>query len=108
MTLRQWLVAPVASLVMGLPSTVSAVSPTVAELVQMIQQHHPEYLAMQARTDQVGGERDEAGAAFDLSVVQESYIRPSGYYDGAYAEQRLVQPAKSLNAQVFGSYRISM
>ena len=107
MTLRQWLVAPVASLVMGLPSTVSAVSPTVAELVQMIQQHHPEYLAMQARTDQVGGERDEAGAAFDLSVVQESYIRPSGYYDGAYAEQRLVQPLKSLNAQVFGSYRIS-
>ena len=98
---------PLTVLAIGLSPIVLAASPTVAELVQMMQRHHPEYLAIQARTDQVGGERDEAEATFDLNLAQETYARPSGYYDGAYAEQRIVQPLQAMNARVFGSYRIS-
>lgn len=82
-------------------------SPGVQELVTSLSRHHPEYLAMLSRTEQVAGEQTEADAAFDLRVVQETYVRPSGYYDGAYAKQTVVQPIGDMNAQVFGSYRLS-
>ena len=100
---QQWLLAPL--LVWG--SWAHAASPTVQELVAAIQSHHPEYLATLARTEQVAGERLEAEAAFDVRLVQDTYARSSGYYDGSYAEQSVIQPIQSMNAEVFGSYRIS-
>ena len=110
---QQWRLAPlvIASLViaplLAWGSWTHAASPTVQELVAAIQRHHPEYLATLARTEQVAGERLEADAAFDVRLVQDTYARSSGYYDGSYAEQRVIQPIQSMNAEVFGSYRIS-
>jgi len=110
---QQWRLAPlvIASLViaplLAWGSWAHAASPTVQELVAAIQRHHPEYLATLARTEQVAGERLEAEAAFDVRLVQDTYARSSGYYDGSYAEQRVIQPIQSMNAEVFGSYRIS-
>ena len=110
---QQWRLAPlvIASLViaplLAWGSWAHAASPTVQELVAAIQRHHPEYLATLARTEQVAGERLEADAAFDVRLVQDTYARSSGYYDGSYAEQRVIQPIQSMNAEVFGSYRIS-
>ena len=110
---QQWRLAPlvIASLViaplLAWGSWAHAASPTVQELVAAIQRHHPEYLATLARTEQVAGERLEADAAFDVRLVQDTYARSSGYYDGNYAEQRVIQPIQSMNAEVFGSYRIS-
>lgn len=110
---QQWRLAPlvIASLViaplLAWGSWTHAASPTVQELVAAIQRHHPEYLATLARTEQVAGERLEAEAAFDVRLVQDTYARSSGYYDGSYAEQRVIQPIQSMNAEVFGSYRIS-
>lgn len=97
LTLVGWLVA----------ATAEAASPTVTELVSAIQRNHPEFMATVARTEQVAGEQIEADAAFDLRVVQETKVRPLGYYDGLYAEQQVIQPLGPLNAEVFGSYRIS-
>ena len=110
---QQWRLAPlvIASLViaplLAWGSWTHAASPTVQELVAAIQRHHPEYLATLARTEQVAGERLEADAALDVRLVQDTYARSSGYYDGSYAEQRVIQPIQSMNAEVFGSYRIS-
>ena len=110
---QQWRLAPlvIASLViaplLAWGSWTHAASPTAQELVAAIQRHHPEYLATLARTEQVAGERLEAEAAFDVRLVQDTYARSSGYYDGSYAEQRVIQPIQSMNAEVFGSYRIS-
>jgi len=110
---QQWRLAPlfIASLsitpLLAWGSWTHAASPTVQELVAAIQRHHPEYLATLARTEQVAGERLEAEAAFDVRLVQDTYARSSGYYDGSYAEQRVIQPIQSMNAEVFGSYRIS-
>ena len=105
---QQWRLAPlVIAPLLAWGSWAHAASPTVQELVAAIQRHHPEYLATLARTEQVAGERLEAEAAFDVRLVQDTYARSSGYYDGSYAEQRVIQPIQSMNAEVFGSYRIS-
>lgn len=100
-------VLPLAVAMSGWSTALLAASPTVPELVFMIQRYHPEFLALQARTDQVAGERDEADAAFDLRIAQDTYARGSGYYDGTYLAQRIEQPLPSMNARVFGSYRLS-
>lgn len=96
-----------AALLASLSAPVLAASPTVEDLVGALSQHHPEYYATLMRIQQVAGERDEADAQFDLRVVQETKLRPSGYYDGNYAEQSIIQPLGPLNAEVFGTYRIS-
>ena len=88
-------------------TTALAQPPNVTEFVSALIQRHPEFLATRARTDQAASVREEADAQFDLRLVQETYVRPSGYYDGRYAEQGIVQPLGPMNAEVFGSYRIS-
>lgn len=102
-----WLLWPTLTVTLCWCSALSAASPTVGELVLMMQRYHPEYLAQQARTEQIGSERDQADAAFDLRLVQDTYARTSGYYDGTYLEQQIVQPLASMNAQVFGRYRLA-
>lgn len=84
-----------------------AESPSVEELVETLSRHHPEYLATISRAQQAAGEREEAEAQFDLRLTQETYVRPSGYYDGRYAEQGIIQPLGPLNAELFGTYRVS-
>jgi outer membrane protein TolC len=82
-------------------------APGVDQLVSTLSTKHPEALAAQSRTQQAEGRRSVADAAFDLRVAQTTDIRSSGYYDGRVADQRMVQPLKPLNAEVFGAYRIS-
>jgi len=88
-------------------ATGSELAPTVDQLVSSISTQHPEALAAQSRTEQADGRRSVADAAFDLRVAQTTDIRSSGYYDGRVADQRMVQPLKAFNAEVFGAYRIS-
>lgn len=82
-------------------------APTVKDLVTAIVQHHPEFRVSLARTAQAEGLQQLADAAFDTRILQESLVRPTGYYDGAYAKQSVVQPIAAMNGEIFGSYRIS-
>ena len=82
-------------------------APSVEVLVAQLTARHPEALAAQSRTDRALGRQQIADAAFDLRVTQSTNIRPSGYYDGRVADQRLVQPLKPFNAEVFSGYRLS-
>jgi len=84
-----------------------AAPPNVTEFVAALIRNPPGFLATRARTEQAAGARDEADAQFDLRFVQETYVRPSGYYDGRYAEQGIIQPLGAMNAEVFGTYRIA-
>ncbi len=83
------------------------VAPTVRQLVEGIVKHHPEFQASMARTDQAAGLQQVADAAFDARIVQNTAVRTSGYYDGSYAKQSIVQPIAAMNAELFGSYRIA-
>ena len=84
-----------------------AVPPPIPQFVQVMLSQHPEYGAAAARTEQVAGEQDQARAAFDLRFEQDTQIRTSGYYDGMFAEQGVVQPLGDFGAEVFGKYKIS-
>ncbi|MEE4537771.1 MAG: TolC family protein [Erythrobacter sp.] len=55
-----------------------------------------------ARADQL-----EADGAFDLILEGEYYDRYTGTFSGGFAEVEARQPLGPLNAQVFGSYRVS-
>lgn len=94
-------------MVVCIEPTVAELAPGVDQLVSTLSTQHPEALAAQSRTQQAEGRRSVADAAFDLRVAQTTDIRSSGYYDGRVADQRMVQPLKPLNAEVFGAYRIS-
>ena len=106
--LRRWLA--VALICGALPQVTlaeMASTPTVPDLVAFLNTHHPEYQSAVTRTGRIAQERETADAQFDLQLVQETYLRPSGYYDGGYAEQTIIQPIGPMNAQVFGTYRYS-
>lgn len=94
-------------MVVCIKATGADLAPGVDQLVSTLSTQHPEALAAQSRTQQAEGRRSVADAAFDLRVAQTTDIRSSGYYDGRVADQRMVQPLKPLNAEVFGAYRIS-
>ena len=94
-------------MVVCMKATGAELAPGVDQLVSTLSTQHPEALAAQSRTQQAEGRRSVADAAFDLQVAQTTDIRSSGYYDGRVADQRMVQPLKPLNAEVFGAYRIS-
>lgn len=94
-------------MVVCIEATGAELAPGVDQLVSTLSTQHPEALAAQSRTQQAEGRRSVADAAFDLRVAQTTDIRSSGYYDGRVADQRMVQPLKPLNAEVFGAYRIS-
>ncbi len=83
------------------------IAPTVQQLVEGIVRHHPEFRATLARTDQAAGLQQVADAAFDARIVQDTAVRASGYYDGSYAKQSIVQPIAAMNGELFGSYRIA-
>jgi len=80
---------------------------TISELIASIRQHHPAILAAMARTQGEFYRREEAGTVFDPIIKQDTLTRPSGYYDGLYAEQTVIKPLQTMNAEVFGKYRIS-
>jgi outer membrane protein TolC len=96
-----------ALMVVCIKATGDELAPGVDQLVSTLSTQHPEAMAAQSRTQQAEGRRSVADAAFDLRVAQTTDIRSSGYYDGRVADQRMVQPLKPLNAEVFGAYRIS-
>jgi len=79
----------------------------IPEFVSNLVSRHPESAAVAARTDQIAGQQNEANAAFDPSLSQATQVRTSGYYDGLFAEQGVLQPLGSLGAEVYGKYKIS-
>jgi len=85
----------------------SAHALTVDELVTSIKQSHPALQAAQARSERAHFHQDEAAAAFDTRLEQQTQARPSGYYDGLYLDQAVIKPLQFMNAEVFGRYRIS-
>lgn len=95
-----------AALLFMAPPAMSA-PPPIPEFVEGMLSRHPEFGAATARTEQIAGERAEAQAAFDLRLEQDTQVRTSGYYDGLFAEQGVVQPLGRFGAEVFGKYKIS-
>jgi len=87
------------------PATAAAL--TLSELIGDIRENHPRYLAASAKTDGVFASIEEASALFDPTISQNAFARSEGYYDGRFIEQRLSQPLRALNADMYGSYRLS-
>ena len=82
-------------------------TPTLQALADSIKQYHPQIQAMIAKRKQAGFAELEAQGAFDANISQTTQLRLSGYYDGQYLEQTISQPLQMMNAEIFGTYRIS-
>ncbi len=69
--------------------------------------HYPAIEAALATRQARQGDLQEKRGAFDASIEQEISKRFTGYYDGQYADTRVVKPLPYYNSKVYGGYRIS-
>ncbi|MDO6567881.1 TolC family protein [Alteromonas sp. 1_MG-2023] len=81
--------------------------PSVAELIESMQYHHPYTQAIAEGEIQSGADIDIALSEFDPYIEQQTSSRISGYYDGLALQQRAIKPLESLNASVYTEYRVS-
>ena len=86
---------------------VAAALPTVTELIESMQYHHPYTQAIAEGEIQSGADIDIALSEFDPFIEQQTSSRVSGYYDGLALQQRAIKPLQSLNASVYTEYRVS-
>ena len=80
---------------------------SVQDLVRAISSDHPTNRASISEAQVIYAEIEEADAAFDINISQQTQARAGGYYDGGYANQEISKPLSTSNASIFGSYRIS-
>lgn len=76
-------------------------------LMDSIKQFHPKLQEVAAKRSQAELEEMRALGAFDPVVYQSTALRPSGYYDGQFLEQKVEKRLTDMNARIFGGYRIS-
>ncbi|GAB2688673.1 TolC family protein [Aliiglaciecola aliphaticivorans] len=89
------------------PLTAKAPAPTVSELIQAMQYHHPYTQAIAEGEIQSSAEVDIALSEFDPFVEQQTSSRVSGYYDGLALQQRAVKPLSFFSGEVYTEYRIA-
>lgn len=89
--------------------SVSATAKTlsVPQLVQNIQRAHPYIAAMEEKGLQRRLALTQQESVFDPTIEQTTSARVSGYYDGAFAEQRYIQPLQTMNARLYSEYRLA-
>lgn len=78
-----------------------------ADIIEAIKHFHPKLHEVAAKRKQANLEEIRLAAAFDPVVSQSTILRPSGYYDGQYIDQKVTQRIAGTSAKVFGGYRIS-
>jgi len=69
--------------------------------------HYPKILEAKQKLQQANASRLSAEGAFDVLVTQETRKRTSGFYDGFYANQKIIKPLREANAKMFAEYRLS-
>ncbi len=77
------------------------------EVLDSARQHYPKIREAKLKLQQVHASRLSAEGAFDIKISQEMRKRTSGFYDGFYANQKIIKPLRYANAKVFAEYRIS-
>ncbi|MFK8020740.1 MAG: TolC family protein [Pseudomonadales bacterium] len=70
-------------------------------------ERYPKILEAKEKLRQAQAVRLAAEGAFDIELTQNTRVRTSGYYDGAYANQKIIKPLANANAKVFAEYRLS-
>lgn len=99
----------IASVWLGVSAFAATASDTLTTdtLIQSIKQFHPKLQEVAAKRSQAELEEMRALGAFDPVVYQSTALRPSGYYDGQFLEQKVEKRLTDMNARIFGGYRIS-
>ncbi len=88
-------------------TTAIAETLTVEDLVRNIQRTHPYIAAMEEQGLQRRLALTKQQSEFDPYIEQDTSVRASGYYDGAFASQRFVKPLKEMNARLYTEYRLA-
>lgn len=80
---------------------------SVQGYIESIKRFHPKLQEAAAKRAEAEYEEMAALGEFDPVVSQNTYLRPSGYYDGQYLDQKVSQRLRNNGIKVFGGYRIS-
>lgn len=78
--------------------------PQVLESVRTL---YPPYLAVLIEQDIANGRARQAMGAFDLTLANDAYLNPAGYYNGSTNETLFSQPLPFAGGSVYGGYRLS-
>lgn len=88
------------------PSSLDA-GPSWETVLASSHQHFPQVMAARERQRAIAARLLASEGALGLSLEGSSQQRLSGYYDGGYAESKLVQPIPEFAGKLYGGYRIS-
>ena len=78
--------------------------PQVLESVRTL---YPPYLVVLIEQDIANGRTRQAMGAFDLTLSNDAYLNPAGYYNGSTNETLFNQPLPFMGGSVYGGYRLS-
>ncbi len=69
--------------------------------------HYPQILESKAAIDAQKGAVTASQGIFDLELNNDSYARPSGFYNGRITDTRLEKRLEGTNTRVYGGYRVA-
>lgn len=80
---------------------------TLGELLTSASQFYPKVLEARQRRAMAEAQLQSAEGGYDWQLEQKLKLRPNGYYDGSYLENKITRPLQTMNARLFAQYRIS-
>ena len=86
-------------------SAYAALSPE--DVLRSARDHYPQIKAALAEQKAARASFQSRRGAFDATLEQNVSNRASGFYDGQQIDTRVVKPFPSMNAQIYGGYRVS-
>lgn len=101
---NSWLV--LLALLSGFPAS-AAPTLMLDDVLASSLRHYPEILESRAGVDAQKGAVTAAEGIFDLELKNDSYARPTGFYDGRITDTRLEKRLEGTNTRVYGGYRVS-
>ncbi len=87
-------------------SAIAQTTLTVQEVLASSRTSFPTILRARESIEAAKGKVTERQGAFDATLEQEFYGRPSGFYEGRQSDTRLVKPLQQYNSRIYGGYRI--
>ncbi|KPF73369.1 multidrug transporter [alpha proteobacterium AAP81b] len=77
------------------------------EVLESSRFYAPQVVEALAKLRGAEGKRLSAEGVFDTVFAADAEIRPTGYYDGSWAEARVTKPFTGIGGYAYGGYRIA-
>lgn len=77
---------------------------TLEQVLDSTNHNYPKILAALDKVEEAKAKYQEATGAFDMRLDGDAKIRADGFYDGDWADARVVKPLAPMNAEVYAGY----